>query len=541
MGKSYLEAIPLPIASVHHRGVCVGSPIFQPRVSWPDGIDDKLQRSSGGAGPVGQHDRRPATDARIQYPSESTKRLTMDSNSTETMTAEKIETHERPWEELLRLAQSGNSVELENYLSQLSVADQSFALSRLSDHERLQVLTALPAEDAAELVSRLNEAQAAQTIGMLDVDAAAAIVHEMSSDEQADLLGDLNAAQAEAIFDALPPAEAEAARELASYDDDVAGGLMFREMLRFNDQMTIADVIHQLSENAENYSDFDVRYAYVCDENDRLVGVLPMRDLLFVKRSAHITDTMIRDPLSVLDSTPLDELIDFFEKHAFLGVPVVDADGVLKGIIHREAVDYEATRAVESDYLKSQGIVGGEEIRTMPLWLRSRRRLSWLSINIVLNVGAASVIALFQDTLQSVIALAVFLPIISDMSGCSGNQAVAVSMRELSLGLVRPTEMFRVWSKEAAVGLINGGVLGILIAVVAMLFNGNPYLGLVVGASLFINTMIAVSMGGTVPLLLKRLGFDPAVASGPLLTTVTDMCGFFLVLGLATLMLSRLI
>ena len=249
---------------------------------------------------------------------------------------------------------------------------------------------------------------------------------------------------------------------------------------------------------------------------------------------------MIREPISFIDSTPLDDLIEFFDTHDFLGVPVIDKDGTLKGVVHREAVDYAAARATESDYLKSQGIVGGEELRTMPLWLRARRRLSWLSINVVLNIGAASVIALFQDTLQSVIALAVFLPIISDMSGCSGNQAVAVSMRELSLGLVRPTEMMLVWLKEVYVGLINGAVLGLLVAIAAILFNGNPYLGLVVGVALFANTIIAVSIGGTVPLLLKRLGFDPAVASGPLLTTVTDMCGFFLVLGMATLLLSKL-
>ena len=177
----------------------------------------------------------------------------------------------------------------------------------------------------------------------------------------------------------------------------------------------------------------------------------------------------------------------------------------------------------------------------MPLWHRASRRLSWLSVNIVLNIIAASVIAFYQETLASVIALAVFLPIISDMSGCSGNQAVAVSMRELSLGLVRPTELIRVWLKELSAGVINGGVLGLLVAIVAVLWKGNPYLGVVVGVSLFANTVIAVSIGGTVPLILKRFGFDPAVASGPLLTTVTDMCGFFLVLGLATLMLPLLL
>jgi magnesium transporter len=186
-----------------------------------------------------------------------------------------------------------------------------------------------------------------------------------------------------------------------------------------------------------------------------------------------------------------------------------------------------------------QGIVG-EELRMMPVSLRARRRLSWLSINIFLNIVAASVIAIYQDTISAVIALAVFLPIVSDMSGCSGNQAVAVSLRELTLGIVEPEDVWRVWMQEVAVGLLNGLALGALIAAAAYLWNGNAWLGGVIGAALALNTVVAVSIGGTVPLLLKRFGADPAVASGPVLTTITDMCGFFLVLGLATLALPLL-
>lgn len=176
----------------------------------------------------------------------------------------------------------------------------------------------------------------------------------------------------------------------------------------------------------------------------------------------------------------------------------------------------------------------------MRLLRRSSRRLSWLSINIVLNVIAASVIAAYQDTLSAVIALAVFLPIISDMSGCSGNQAAAVSLRELALGLVRPQDLLYVWLKELGVGLINGCALGLILGGVAYLWQGNAYLGLVAGGALALNTVVAVSIGGLVPLVLRRLRFDPAIASGPLLTTVTDVCGFFLVLSFASLALPRL-
>jgi len=447
----------------------------------------------------------------------------------------------RPWERVAELVDAGDREGLEQYLHKLSTFDQALALDRLDEQHHTAVLTILPAEEAAELLRHLNEVQAAEIVDALSAEDLAAIVQELPSDEQADLIGDLQADHAEAIMAALPPGEAAALRELTAYNDDVAGGLLVREVLRFNETTHVGDVISSLSENAEEFRDYDVQYAYLIDDAERLVGVLPMRNLLFARRGQPVADIMIRDPLSVRDTTPLDDLRDFFDAHHFLGVPVVDHDNRLLGVVHRNAVDYETTRAAESDFLKSQGIIGGEELRTMPVVQRAKRRLSWLSINILLNVGAATVIAVYQDTLAQVIALAVFLPIISDMSGCSGNQAVAVSMRELSLGLVRPSEVARVWLKEVSVGLINGAVLGLLVAFVAVLWDGNVYLGVVVGVALFVNTIIAVSIGGTVPLLLKRFGFDPAVASGPLLTTVTDMCGFFLVLGLATAMLSYLV
>jgi magnesium transporter len=177
----------------------------------------------------------------------------------------------------------------------------------------------------------------------------------------------------------------------------------------------------------------------------------------------------------------------------------------------------------------------------MPLRIRASRRLAWLTLNIGLNIIAASAIAIFQGTLEQVIALAVFLPIISDMSGCAGNQAVAVSMRELELGMIKPRELAHVFWKEIQVGLINGVILGVLVGMLALVWKGSAWLGIVAGGALAINTVIAVSVGGLLPLVLKLLKKDPALAAGPILTTVTDMCGFFIALGFATLALSRLL
>ncbi|QDS87205.1 Magnesium transporter MgtE [Rosistilla ulvae] len=426
--------------------------------------------------------------------------------------------------------------EIANLVATGEMADAVVALDRLSPDSQAEAVASLTPELAANLMEHVVEASAVEIIDHLPTSVAALILDEVTSDHRADLIAELSEANAAEIIDQMTPEEAADARTLMQYASDTAGGLMITEYVSFQADQTVRDVIEDLAENADEYRHYDIQYSFVCD-GERLVGVLPLRDLLLSKRATPLRDIMVANPISVLDTMSLDDVEDLLESHAFLGVPVIDAQGDLLGVVQRAAVEYARSEQQRSDYLKSQGIVGGEEVRSLPLLDRSKRRLSWLSVNILLNIMAASVIAFFQDTLESVIALAVFLPIISDMSGCSGNQAVAVSMRELSLGLVKPNEALRVWFKEISVGILNGFTLGLLIATAAMLWKGDAMLGFVVGFALCMNTMIAVSFGGVVPLILKRAGVDPAIASGPLLTTITDMCGFFLVLGLASLLL----
>ncbi len=446
----------------------------------------------------------------------------------------------RSWEELEKLVGESDAEHVEAFLDALPEGETALAVSRLSEEDQTLLLTTINPEEAADLVEQMSDAQAVEMIERLEPGAAAAIVDELPSDEQADLLGDLDLADAEAILEQMAPEEARDARELVQYADDVAGGLMVKEFLSYQHDSTVADVLADMQANADTYHDYDVQYAYVTAAQNRLVGVLRLRDLLLARRSQTTSSMMIGDPQTVPDMSPLADLHATFDRHHFHGVPVVNDTGALVGVVRRADVEEALADRSDNDYLKSQGIVGGEELRTMPLLLRSRRRLAWLSINVVLNIVAASVIAMYQETLAAVIALAVFLPIISDMSGCSGNQAVAVSMRELTLGLVRPAELLRVWLKEVSVGVINGLVLGLLIAVAAWLWKGNVVLGLVVGAAMAANTVVAVSIGGIVPLLLRRFNMDPALASGPILTTITDMCGFFLILSLAAALLPLL-
>ena len=435
----------------------------------------------------------------------------------------------------------GDAAICAQWLETASTEQTIHAVSALACAEQAKLLALLPPESAAEVLEALPSVQAAEAIealGGLDREKAAGILEEMTSDDRADLISAVDDEQAQAILGALPAEVADEVRRLASYEEDSAGGLMLTEYLAFGDTMTVRDVLADMEENAERYRDYNIQYSYVVDGGSALRGVIPIRRLLMARRSTPVAEIMVADPVRVADTTEFDALRATFDDNGFLALPVVDDAGRLLGVVERAAVSEAAREEADDLYRASQGIVGGEELRSMPLVLRSRRRLAWLSINIVLNIIAASVIALHTDTLELVIALAVFLPIISDMSGCSGNQAVAVSMRELTLGVARPKDIFRVLFKECSVGIINGIVLGMLIGLVAFVYEGTWAFGLVVGVALAANTVIAVCIGGGVPLLLKGFKTDPALASGPILTTVTDMCGFLIVLSLASMVLT---
>ena len=252
------------------------------------------------------------------------------------------------------------------------------------------------------------------------------------------------------------------ARRLMAYPSDSAGGLMITEMLSYRDDLTVGDVLDDLRANADDIARTMCSTRTSCRTTESWSACCGFAICAVAAGPSAFGGD---DPRSAQGARQagLEELERFFDRHPLLGVPAVDAHGVLMGVVRSADVEQAAEERSNRSFLKFMGIVGGEELRSMPLRHRSMRRLSWLTVNIVLNIVAASVIAFHQDTLTAVIALAVFLPIISDMSGCSGNQAVAVSMRELTLGVIRPRELWRVFRKEAAVGMINGIVLGMLL------------------------------------------------------------------------------
>lgn len=446
----------------------------------------------------------------------------------------------RPWQEISDLLQARVPVQqIEAALQKLDPAELLHTVFSLSPDDQRALLSILPASLSTSLIEDLPDAHVADLIEDMAPEAAADIVEALSSDHRADVLGELDDEDAAAIIAELGDEHATEARELIAYNPNQAGGLMMTEFAAYPMASTVRSVVEDLTSGEREYSLLTVHYIYVVIKKRKLKGVVRIRDLVFADPDKTIGE-LARPAFTVAPDATLDDLEYFFDEHDIAAVPVVDPRNLLLGIVRRRSLLEALAERAESDNLKAAGIIGGDELRSMPTLLRSKRRLSWLTINIGLNIIAASVIAAYEDTLTAVIALAVFLPIVSDMSGCSGNQAVAVSMRELTLGAATPRDIFRVLRKEATVGIINGIALGILLGLVAWAWKGNPTLGFVAGGALAANTLIAVCVGGTVPLILRKYKFDPAVASGPLLTTVTDVCGFFLLLSLASLVLPAL-
>ncbi|NLV44208.1 MAG: magnesium transporter [Candidatus Hydrogenedentes bacterium] len=449
------------------------------------------------------------------------------------------DTQLQPWEIIREFIANKNAQELVDYLDNLPPGDTARAFSRLGEEECNRVLLLLEPEDAADIIEEMADAQGADIIEDLPIDEAASIIEEMESDRRADILAELDEDDAEAILRQMDPEEAKDARDLLKHNPDTAGGIMVTEFFAYPEDATVATVQSDLHKRSEQQSDSGVQYVYVESSRHALLGVLRLRDLFFAPLNTPIKSIMIANPIFVFTNTTLEELDDIFERYPFWGLPVVDESGVLQGVVRQADVVEAWGEQQGRTLLRFGGIVFGEEFRNMPLFERSSRRLSWLFLNMLLSMLAASVVLGHQETINRLFILVFFMPIVCNMSGCSGNQAVAVSIRELTLGIIKPEDYWHVWVKEVQIGFINGTILGTTLGLVASFFSKDAtVVGLVVGGAFALNTLVAVSLGGLIPLALRKLKIDPALGAPPMLTTLTDMCGFFLVLGFARIAIS---
>jgi magnesium transporter len=360
---------------------------------------------------------------------------------------------------------------------------------------------------------------------------------EMEPDAAADLLGDLPPAQA---ADAIAQMEeADEVLPLLAHPDDTAGGLMTSEFFALRRQTTAQIAIDFLRQQSPNSA--TPYYLYVVDRYQKLIGIVGLRDLIIAAPMATIESIMRRDVQSVPVGLDQEEVANQMQKYDLFAMPVVDAEGKLLGVIHYDDIaDVIEEEATEDLYRLSSVSTDGDLSVWSPVKLSVSRRLPWMILNLFTAFLAASVVGLFESTIAQVAVLAVFQSIVAGQGGNAGTQTLAMMVRGIATGEIEFHDSGHALLREVGIGLIHGATIGILVAVGAWLWKGIPILGLIIGLAM-IGNMIAAGMAGTlVPLALKALRLDPALASAVIVTTVTDCVGFGLFLGLATLFLPML-
>jgi len=421
-------------------------------------------------------------------------------------------------------------------LRELHPVDRAAAFIDLDDEEVAALLPELSPRTTARLLSELEDREAVNLAENLATDRLAAALDKMEPDEAADVLGDLDPQRATEVL-----AEMEAAQgvlPLLPHPDKSAGGRMttsFIAVPRSASAAAVIDLLRQLEPGSDA-----PYYLYVKDEAGRLVGVIGVRDLLVARPDVKVESFMKADVRFARTSDDQEVVARMMARYNLAAIPVLDDQGVLQGVItHDDVLDVLEEEATE-DLYRLANISSSDLSIDTPLGTSVRRRLPWLYLNALTALFAAWVISNFQSLIAQVALLAVFQSVVAGMGGNTAMQSLAMIVRAIALGEVEPKRAWRTALKEGVAGLLNGILVGIVVGVGVWLWKGIPALGLILGLALIGNMLMAGLAGAIVPLSLKALKLDPALASSVLVTTVTDSVGFGLFLGLAAAFLPHL-
>ncbi len=455
------------------------------------------------------------------------------------MTAPRFEDIEGVRQRLQDLAESGRMDAVGELLQELHPSDVADLVESLdSDEERVALLQVLPTELASETLAEMDEEEdPGEILAALDPKKGAELLHELEVDDAVDLVGELEPEERAKILAALPLEEAGEIRGLLRYDEESAGGLMDTLLVRVQGDLTAGQAIAEVRRQGREVEDFYT--VFVVDDEHHLLGTVPLDDLILADPLQPVVDLAKPVVASVEPGEDQEEVGRLISRYNLPSIPVVDQFGVLLGrVTFDDVLDVIEAEQTE-DILRLVGSSEEEEIRGS--WSETvQTRLPWLVLNLLTATMAASVVWFYRDTVDSIILLAVLAPIVAALGGNAGTQALAVTVRRISLageGEIGHGP-YRAVGKELLVGLVNGAVLGGAIAVLSLLIpGGNPKLGVVVLLAMWGNLIVAGFAGSFVPTILNRFGFDPAVASSVFVHTFTDLIGFFLLLGLATAIL----
>ena len=434
--------------------------------------------------------------------------------------------------------------EAEEYLD--SHAHEWTSLAAADPHDAADILEALDEEAAAELISDLappdaadvleemrNEA-AADLLEELTAATAAGVVAELSADEAADIVEHLEAEARTAIFEELTDEHVGDILDLLRYPADSAGGLMSPGPATLPSGITAGEAIEalrRLHEGLEN-----LNYVYVVDHGGRLVGVVSFRDLVFARPLTPLDEAMVTNPVAVRPETDREEVADLIRRYNLLALPVVDHRGELLGLVTIDDVIEAVQREATEDIAAMVG-AGVEETIFTPLVTSIRHRLPWTAVNLGTALVVTLVITRFESIIEQFAVLAAYMPVVASVGGNSGAQSQAVIIRAMAVEGIPVQLVRKVLGRNLMIGLVNGLAVALLSGTIAGLFTANLRIGLVIGLAAQVNLLVANIAGSGIPILLDRLGQDPALASNIFMTMVTDLVGFGGFLAIATMVL----
>ena len=423
---------------------------------------------------------------------------------------------------LLRRHANSNIIKL---IGKTHPADMALIYRYFNDEEQDTIFAMMPpSEETVEFLSELDESITVRLLDQVTPQRMATILEEASSNEIAHLMGLVNEDYAAAVIDLLQAEEQEKLEEIMAYPEDSAGILMYTDVFTLHEETKAIDAIAALQDQEEAEMVF---YLYAVDDDGRLTGVVSLRNLVTTSSDTTLENIMSRRVHSVRPETDQEEVARIVSQYNFLAVPVVDAEDQLLGIITvDDVVDIIREEATE-DFLQMVGAGKDREILLKSSWDNARMRFPWLFASWVGGILAAFIIGAFDNILQSTIVLAAFIPVIIGMGGNIGTQSSTIIVRGLATGRVGLENSVKILLKEIRVGLILGILYGILLGVFAIFrfLDVSPMLGLVVGLSICASMIIAATIGSLVPLILNRFDIDPAVATGPFVTTAIDILG----------------
>jgi magnesium transporter len=437
--------------------------------------------------------------------------------------------------DLLQALDDNDATALSHELANLHPADIGDFIESISPERRLIVWQVLMPETMGEVLLELPVSIRADLLAGMETSHLVDAVRDLDTDDIADLIPELPDEVIAEILFALDKQDRERLDTVLSYAEDTAGGLMNLDAVTVRENITLEVVLRYLRRRGELPD--HTTSLFVVDRNGQLVGTLLLRVLLTSDPDKKVSDVMNREPVSFSATTPDNEVAAAFEKYNLITAAVLDEKGRLLGrITVDDVVDVIREEAYHSVMVPA-GLREDEDIFA-PVVRTSRNRALWLGVNLVTAILASIVIGFFQSTIQKIVALAVLMPIVASMGGNAGTQTLVLVVRGIALGTVTRQNARQVLVRELAVSFLNSFLWAFVIAVVAVVWYHEPRLGVIIGVSMAINLVAAALSGVLIPLAVKKLGVDPALASGVVLTTVTDVVGFFSFLALATAFLT---